>query len=56
MADQLSRQSERQTAAIREVLIASTDIIPHGSEPFVGWSQVLAERIAAALVEVSRCR
>lgn len=37
---------DRTAAAIREVLIESTDIIPAGSEPFVGWSYVLANRIA----------
>lgn len=34
---------------IREVLIAATDMVPVGEEPYVGWSAVLAERIAAAL-------
>jgi len=43
------------SAVIREVLIAATDIVPHGSEPFVGWSAVLADRIAEALVAGSVC-
>jgi microcompartment protein CcmK/EutM len=34
---------------IREVLIAATDMVGVGEEPYVGWSLVLAERIAAAL-------
>lgn len=34
---------------IREVLIASTDIVPAGGEPYVGWSMVLTERIVTAM-------
>lgn len=34
---------------IREVLIAATDMVPCGEEPYVGWSAVLADRIAEAL-------
>lgn len=34
---------------IREVLMASTDIIPDEAVPYVGWSLVLAERIAAVV-------
>lgn len=34
---------------IREVLIAADDMVPVGEEPYVGWSLVLAERIADAL-------
>jgi hypothetical protein len=46
---------ETATAAIREVLIAATDIVPAGSEPGVGWSLVLAERIVDALAKCELC-
>jgi hypothetical protein len=36
-------------AAVRDVLIDATDMIPAGAEPGVGWSDVLAERIVAAM-------
>lgn len=34
---------------VRDVLIEAVDIIPAGTEPHVGWSAVLAERICAAM-------
>lgn len=39
-------------SAVRDVLIEATKEIPHGSEGYVGWSVVLAERIVVALAAV----
>lgn len=44
---------ERATREAREVLIAATDIIPVGDEPYVGWSLVLAERLVAAVLRAA---
>ena len=41
-------EKTRVSNAIRDVLIESVDCVPAGSEPFVGWSSVLADRCADA--------
>lgn len=49
LPDTHHRHSCSRESVVREVLIAATDIIEPGTEPFVGWSAVLAERIVEAL-------
>jgi hypothetical protein len=52
---------ERATTAARQAIMESFDVMPPGTEPFPGWSFVLAERAVAAALkgaagEVARCR